>query len=165
MVEPLTRFGASAFGPLRARAVSADGVPGDWLPLGTLVRVPVLHELRCPHNVNRPCTLIGSNLFLLDSVAASQDFANPTEVPPDFTGAQLTVPHPVNGALYLKLRDDPDTVQTLTMPVTPLTPSPSTAGVESSGKTESKPEQKTESKTELKPETKAEHQDQAKPQQ
>jgi hypothetical protein len=26
------------------------------------------------------------------------------------TGAQLIVPHPVNGVLYLKLRDDPETV-------------------------------------------------------
>jgi hypothetical protein len=39
-------------------------------------------------------------------------------VPPDFTGTQLSVPHPANGALYLKLRDDPSTVQTLTLPVT-----------------------------------------------
>jgi len=38
-------------------------------------------------------------------------------VPPDFTGTQLSVPHPVNGVLYLKLRDDPATVQTLTLPV------------------------------------------------
>ena len=28
------------------------------------------------------------------------------------------VPHPANGMLYLKLRDDPETVQTLTLPVT-----------------------------------------------
>ena len=35
-------------------------------------------------------------------------------------GTQLAVPHPANGALYLKLRDDPSTVQTLTLPVTPV---------------------------------------------
>jgi hypothetical protein len=39
-------------------------------------------------------------------------------VPPQFTGTQLIVPHPVNGVLYLKLRDDPGTVQMLTLPVT-----------------------------------------------
>ncbi|HWE86016.1 MAG TPA: hypothetical protein VG267_13810 [Terracidiphilus sp.] len=120
MIEPLSRFGASAFGPLRARAVSADGVPGDWMPLGTLVRLPGLKELRCPRSSTKTCTLSGTNLFLVDSVASTQDFNNPTEVPSDFTGAQLTVPHPVNGTLYVKLRDDPDTVQTLTMPVTPI---------------------------------------------
>jgi hypothetical protein len=32
------------------------------------------------------------------------------------------VPHPAGGVLYLKLRDDPATVQTLTLPVTLATP-------------------------------------------
>jgi len=121
-VEPLARFGHSAFGPVRARAVSADGVPGDWMPLGTLVRLPVFRELRCPHAAAKPCILTGSNLFLIDSLAAAQDFGNAVEVPADFTGAQLAVPHPTNGALYLKLRDDPKTVQTLTLPITPISP-------------------------------------------
>jgi hypothetical protein len=40
-------------------------------------------------------------------------------VTPEFTGTQLSVPHPVNGLLYLKLRDDPATVQTLTLPILP----------------------------------------------
>jgi len=35
----------------------------------------------------------------------------------EFTGTQLSVPHPSNGVLYLKLRDDPATVQALTLPV------------------------------------------------
>ncbi len=122
VVDPLKRFGPSAFGPLRARAVSADGVPGDWMPLGTLVRVPGFKELHCPHATAKSCVLMGSNLFLVESVSASADFSNPTEVPADFTGAQLAVPHPVSGTLYIKLRDDPDTVQTLNLPVTLLSP-------------------------------------------
>ena len=36
-VDPLARFGSSAFGPVEARAISAEDVTGDWLPLGTLV--------------------------------------------------------------------------------------------------------------------------------
>jgi hypothetical protein len=118
-VEPLTRFGASAFGPVRVRVLSANGATSDWLPLGTLVRLPGFKELRCPHAIAKPCTLTGSNLFLATSISATTEFENPTEVPPDFTGTQLTVPHPANGTLYLKLRDDPATVQTLTLPVTP----------------------------------------------
>jgi hypothetical protein len=47
-------------------------------------------------------------------------------VPADFTGTQLTVPHPVDGVLYLKLRDDPDTVQTLALSVLPMTPGTTT---------------------------------------
>jgi hypothetical protein len=65
--------------------------------------------------------LTGSNLFLANSIASTPDFGNPTEVPPEFTGTQLIVPHPAAGVLYLKLRDDPATVQTLTLPVVPIT--------------------------------------------
>jgi hypothetical protein len=119
VVEPLARFGPSAFGPVEARPVSAEGVTGDWLPLGTLVRMPGFKELRCPHAVAKPCTLSGSNLFLATAISSSPTFDNPTDVPPDFTGTQLVVPHPAAGALYVKLRDDPSTVQTLTLPVLP----------------------------------------------
>jgi hypothetical protein len=119
-LEPLARFGASAFGPLRVRAISADGTVGDWQPLGTLVRLPGFNALRCPHSPAKSCVLSGTNLFLATSFAATPDFDNPDDVPPQFTGTQLTVPHPVNGVLYVKLRDDPATVQTLTLPVTPM---------------------------------------------
>jgi len=117
-VEPLARFGGSAFGPIEARAVSSEGVSGDWLPLGTLVRLPGLKELRCPRAVAKPCMLSGSNLFLATAIGPTADFNNSTDIPPDFTGMQLTVPHPVSGTLYVKLRDDPATVQTVTLPVT-----------------------------------------------
>jgi len=120
VVEPLVRFGSSAFGPLRARALSANGVTGNWMPLGTLVRLPGFKELHCPRSAARPCVLIGTNLFLIASISASSEFGKPTEVPPDFTGTQLSVPHPANGVLYLKLRDNANTVQTLTLPVMPM---------------------------------------------
>ena len=119
MVDPLARFGSSAFGPVQVRVMSADGVTGDWLPLGTLVRLPGFKELRCPRAVTKPCTLTGSNLPLATSIGATPEFDNATDVPPDFTGTQLNVAHPANGVLYLRLRDDPATVQTLTLPVTP----------------------------------------------
>jgi hypothetical protein len=152
-VEPQARFGSSAFGPISARAVSADGVPGGWMHLGTIVRVPAFKDLRCPHSAAKPCTLSGSNLFLVDSIAANQEFDNATEVPTGFTGAQLTVPHPVNGTLYLKLRDDPEIVQTLTLPVTPVGAS-AAAAVDSAARSESKGEAKPEPKPDAaKPET------------
>ena len=117
-LEPLKSFGLSAFGPLRVRVVAGDGTAGDWLPLGTLVRLPDFKELRCPRILSRPCLLSGSNLFLAASFSASPDFSDPSDVPMDFTGTELAVPHPVNGTLYLKLRDDSNTVQTLNLPVT-----------------------------------------------
>lgn len=118
-LDPLDRFGSSAFGPVHLRAMSADGVTSGWLPLGTLVRVPEFKELRCPRAVTKPCMLTGTDLFLAASIGATQNQDDATEVPPDFTGTQLSVPHPVGGVLYLWLRDDPDTVQTLTLPITP----------------------------------------------
>ena len=137
VVEPLAKFGSSAFGPLHARAVSADGVAGNWLSLGTLVRLPGFKELHCPHSVSRSCTLTGTNLFLAESVAASPDFDNAVNVPADFTGTQLTVPHPANGVLYLKLRDDPQTVQTLGMAVqTTTTGGPAPAAARAPGATQ-----------------------------
>jgi len=104
---------------VQARAISGDGVAGEWLSLGTLVRLPGFKELRCQHSVSKPCTLTGTNLFLARSISASDDFENAVDVPADFTGTQLIVPHPVNGVLYLKLRDDPETVQTLGLSVLP----------------------------------------------
>jgi len=138
VVEPLTKFGSSAFGPLQARAISADGVPGEWLPLGTLVRVPGFKDLHCPRSAAKACTLTGTNLFLAISIASSPDFDNSVDVPADFTGTQLTVPHPANGVLYLKLRDDPETVQTISMSVLPVTPGtvvPAPIAIKPSGET------------------------------
>jgi len=73
--------------------------------------------------------LSGSNLFLATAFSATPEFENPTEVPPDFTGTQLTVPHTANGVLYLKLRDDPDTVQLLTLPILPAGQTPALGSV------------------------------------
>jgi hypothetical protein len=117
-LEPLKRFGFSAFGPVQVRAIAADGVAGDWIPLGTFVRIPDFKDLRCPRSLSKPCMLSGSDLFLAASFADSASFDNPTDVPPAFTGMELVVPHPVNGLLYVKLRDDAATVQTLSLPVT-----------------------------------------------
>ena len=49
--DPLKSFGPSAFGKLQLRAVDSSGAPGDWMPLGTLVRVPVIASIKClrPH--------------------------------------------------------------------------------------------------------------------
>jgi hypothetical protein len=124
-LEPLARFGSSAFGPVRVRAISADGAAGDWVPLGTLVRIPGFKELRCPRAAAKPCLLSGTDLFLATSFSATATFDNPVSVPPGFTGTELIVPHPVKGILYLKLRDDPASQETLTLPVKLIAPTAS----------------------------------------
>jgi hypothetical protein len=115
--DPRKAFGPSAFGPLRFRPVQADGTKGDWLPLATLVRVPALKEIRCPASADMPCQLHGTNLFLIDSVASDQEFTHNAPVPTNFIDATLNVPHPSETGLYIKLRDDPSTVNTVTLPV------------------------------------------------
>lgn len=143
-LNPLKTFGTSAFGPLRLRPISADGVDGNWLPLATLVRLPTLKDLRCYTDVSRPCTLEGSDLYLLDSIATDAAFTSPTPVPDGFVASSISMPHPTGGAtFYIKLRDDPNTVDTVTLPITvqktpkqspppipapaPVTPAPVTA--------------------------------------
>jgi hypothetical protein len=119
VLDPLKSFGASAFGPLRFRPVDADGVKGDWQPLATLVRIPSLKEVRCPGSPDKQCGLAGSNLFLIDSVASDAEFTHTVSVPIGFADSSLNVPRPNGTLLYIKLRDDPTAVDTLTLAVLP----------------------------------------------
>jgi hypothetical protein len=122
-------FGRSAFGPLRFRAVQGE-LKGDWKPLATLVRVPSLTAVRCPAGATKECTLTGSNLFLIDSVASDESFSNSVSVPLGFVNSEIIVPHPSGTQLYVKLRDNPSIVSVAVPPVitrsakTPVEPRP-----------------------------------------
>jgi hypothetical protein len=118
-LDPLKAFGTSAFGPLRLRPVMPDGTAGDWLPLVTLVRLPTLKDLHCPTDATQPCTVSGSSLFLVDSIATDPDFTEPTTVPEGFVGNTLTLPRPSKTGFYLKLRDDPTAANPVTLPILP----------------------------------------------
>jgi len=152
--DPMKLLGPSAFGPLKFRAVGADGVEGDWQPLVNLVRVPELKGVHCPAPQTKPlartvaperepeggsstkeatapektpnekslatelkCVLSGNKLFLIDAISADPDFANSVTVPDGFVDAALSVPSPKSGTLYIKLRDDPATVNTAVVPM------------------------------------------------
>ena len=119
-LDPLKAFGQSAFGRLAIRPVQADGTTGEWTGLGTLVRTPKISAIHCTDATAPTCTLNGDNLFLAQSFAAAKDFAKPTDVPTGFAESTFNVPTPTDGAtLYLKLRDDPTDIATVTLP-TPL---------------------------------------------
>ncbi|HEY4369098.1 MAG TPA: hypothetical protein VGN07_17825 [Steroidobacteraceae bacterium] len=107
--DPAKAFGFSAFGPLKFRVVN-KGVAGDWQPLVTLVRLPVLQALQCPAASEQACKLTGSNLFLVDSVSGDPQFKEAIAVPDGFPGRALPVPRPGKSGLYIKLRDDPTVV-------------------------------------------------------
>lgn len=119
LVDPSKTLGAGAFGMLHFRPVDAAGAKGEWQPLAVLVRTPTLKEVRCPDVPEQPCTLHGSNLFLLASVASDKDFKNAVQVPAGYMNSTLTVPRPNGSLLYIKLRDDPATIDTLALPVLP----------------------------------------------
>jgi hypothetical protein len=125
-LDPAKAFGPSAFGPLQFRVV-ANGVTGDWRPLATLVRLPVLKDLKCPATPELACKLSGSNLFLVDSVSSNPQFDHPVQVPDGFPGYALPVPHPTDGQLYVKLRDDPSVVNLAALGTQQLPPSPDEA--------------------------------------
>jgi len=122
-LDPTKALGSSAFGPLLFRTL-VNGVAGDWQPLATLVRLPTLRELKCPASPELACKLSGSSLFLVDAVSSDADFTHAVQVPDGFPGYSLPVPHPNNGLLYVKLRDDPTVVSRATLTTQQLPPSP-----------------------------------------
>ena len=101
-LAPAEGLGGSAYGPLRYRVVQGESI-GPWAPLGTLVRLPRIAGVTCADGQER-CSLNGSDLFLLEAVAADAGFAQPVNVPQGFTGTSLAVPKAM--PLHLRLRDD-----------------------------------------------------------
>ena len=122
--DPARTLGGSAGGPLQFRRIVA-GVPGEWVPLVTLVRLPKLSGALCTSDPERGCLLTGADLFLLDSVSVDADFKRATSIPDGFTAGALRIPHPLQGKLYVKLRDDPESVNVANLNVK-TTPAEST---------------------------------------
>jgi hypothetical protein len=121
-LDPARAFGPSAFGPLQFRILTHDAT-GDWQPLATLVRLPLLSELQCPATRELACKLSGSNLFLVGAVSSNPQFDHAIQVPDGFPGVALPVPRPIDGQLYVKLRDDPSVVNTTSLIAQQLPPS------------------------------------------
>jgi hypothetical protein len=66
------------------------------------------------------CTLSGTGLYFVDAIATDQSFSNPTRIPEGFVGLSIAVPPPTGAVYYLRLRDDPKTVDTVSLPAGPL---------------------------------------------
>ena len=123
--DPLKTFGPSTYGQFRLRAVAPDGTQGEWIPLATIVRLPTFSELHCPAQKDQGCQLSGSALYLIDSVSTDAAFTAPTEVPEGFVDPSLAIPRPqmasnthqAPATFYIKLRDDPETGDAVTLPV------------------------------------------------
>jgi hypothetical protein len=109
--------------PTPAPAAPATPAPdaGDVPPLATLQPGAALTNADTAQPVPSDpaataCTLHGSNLFLIDSVASDGAFTHSTQIPEGFSGTTISVPRPVAKTLYVKLRDDPTVVNTLAVP-------------------------------------------------
>jgi hypothetical protein len=137
-LDPAKALGVSAFGPLRFRRIVA-GVAGEWAALATLVRLPKLTGVDCPAEPDGACLLSGRDLFLVDSVSVDADFTRATRVPDGFTAPVLRIAHPLQGRLYVKLRDDPTIVSVAVLDVK-TTPLASADAVPSSAPPERLPE-------------------------
>jgi hypothetical protein len=122
VLDAALAFGPSVFGPLKFRVTLAGSI-GDWQPLATLVRLPVLADLRCPSTPELACQLSGAKLFLVDSLSIDRQFSHPVQVPDGFPGYTLPIPQPTDGRLYLRLRDDPAVINPVTVQVAALPPS------------------------------------------
>lgn len=111
-------FNASTAGALSFRIARAD-TASHWRPLATLVRLPKLDGVTCPADRKKPCALSGSNLFLIDALSATPDFAASMQVPAGYTAQTLEAPRPTAGKLYLRLHDDPQVVNVVTVAAAP----------------------------------------------
>jgi hypothetical protein len=115
-LTPSQALGSSAYGPLRARLLRGD-VAGDWLDVGTLVRLPRLRALDCPAAPAATCTLRGDALYLLASVSATREFENATSVPEGYPASTLPTVRPApDRTLYVRLHDAPEVVNRLNIP-------------------------------------------------
>jgi len=118
-INPSKSFGPSVFGELRFCAVDAKGSKGDWQPLTRLLRLPKITRIVCPENVEKLCRLEGSDLFLIHALSADEKFTAPVVVPAGFAETSISVPRPIGAVFYLKLRDAPEIVNRLLVPVFP----------------------------------------------
>jgi hypothetical protein len=117
LLDPMKHLGPSAFGALKFRPVIANGVQGDWQPLVALVRIPQLKGIRCVGSPEKQCSLVGEKLYLLDSVSTDQEFTHSVDVPDGFLSNSLPIPRPKNKMLYVRLRDNPEDVDTIALPM------------------------------------------------
>jgi len=123
VLDPMRLLGPSAFGPLKFRAVGADGVEGDWQPLMNLAETNAAEKATPSEKetssakTEENCVLTGDKLFLIDAVSADPDFTGAVTVPDGFVDAALSIPSPKGKTLYIKLRDDPATVNTAVVPM------------------------------------------------
>lgn len=102
----------------------APAVPSDRTSSGGSSETEATEKIpnEKPAPLEAKCVLSGEKLFLIDAVSADPDFTSAVNVPDGFGDATLAIPMPKGKELYLKLRDDPGTVNTAVLPILPSQP-------------------------------------------
>lgn len=103
-----------------ATSDSAAGEPATAESVPPTTQTPASTDSAAAQSKPASCTLAGSGLYFIDSIAADAEFTNSVRVPEGFVGTSLTVPAPTGAVYYLHLRDDPGVVDTVTLPAGPL---------------------------------------------
>ncbi len=117
--DPAKSFGASTFGPLRFRPVDAEGTKGDLDASRKSGARAVTQGNSLPGQAG-PAVQTERLEFIFDRFGRVRSGIRHTvPVPAGFADSTLSVPRPNGTLLYLKLRDDPATVNMMVLPVLP----------------------------------------------
>jgi hypothetical protein len=111
--DPATALGPLAYGALRFR-IMRDGVASSWTHLATVVRLPEIRRATCARG--NGCTLAGERLFLIKAIASNDQFEPAQDVPDGFVAAEFKTRPALGGRLFLRLRDAPQAVATISVP-------------------------------------------------
>jgi hypothetical protein len=116
---------STAAGSPGTEAASASDSQAPAAPAGAADKQAANHvaaaaAVSAPATPPASCTLSGEGLYFIDSVSTDDSFTDPTRVPEGFVGTSLAVPPPTGAVYYLRLRDDPANIDTVTLPAGPL---------------------------------------------
>jgi hypothetical protein len=115
-----TSAGSGSVAPEPPAAVAAPSADGDAAAAASAEQPAGGSSAAASGAQAASCTLSGSSLYFIDSIATNEAFTNPTRVPEGFVGSSIEVPPPTGGDYYLRLRDDPSSIDTVTLPAGPL---------------------------------------------
>lgn len=108
---PADALGPTGYGALRFRVVGDDAATA-WTTLGTIVRLPEIRTVTCA--TAKACKLVGSRLFLIAKLGATAGVETGRDVPDGFVGAEVATAAGPDGRIFLRLRDAPAAVATVT---------------------------------------------------
>ncbi|MGY2736317.1 hypothetical protein [Sphingomonas sp. UYP23] len=112
-LDPAEALGPTGYGALRFR-IAGDGAGSSWTPLATVVRLPEIHAISCA--ARKACKLTGNRFFLIDAVGTNAELQPSQAIPDGFVATEITTRASADGRIFLRLRDAPQAIATVTAP-------------------------------------------------